>query len=82
MNILVTHNISDPAAFWGTLSSNPPTPEGFKVLMLLAGADHTTAACLWKAPDVDSLRSLVEQTLKSSSHNTYMVVDESRSMGL
>jgi hypothetical protein len=82
MNILVNHQISDPDAYWGTLSANPPVPEGFKVVMLMAGANPSAAACLWSAPDVDSLKALVDKTLGHASTNTYMAVNDTKSFGL
>jgi len=82
MNILVNHQISDPEAYWGALSANPAVPEGFKVIMLMAGADPSAAACLWKAPDVSSLRTLVDSTLGHSSTNTYMIINDTKSFGL
>ena len=82
MNILVNHNISDPDAFWGIITSNPPMPEGFKVAALMAGTDRSSAACLWTAPDAGSLKALVDKTMGNSSTNTYMVIDDSRSFGL
>jgi hypothetical protein len=82
MNILVNHQISDPEAYWGALGANPAIPEGFKVMMLMAGSDPATAACLWSAPDVDSLKSLVDGTLGQSSSNSYMVIDNTKSFGI
>jgi hypothetical protein len=82
MNILVNHKISDPEAYWGAISANPTIPEGFKVVMLMAGADPSAAACLWHAPDVSSLKELVDTTLGRASSNTYMVIDNTKSFGL
>jgi hypothetical protein len=82
MNILVNHQISDPAAYWDALGANPAIPDGFKVMMLMAGSDPAAAACLWSAPDVDSLKSLVDGTLGQSSSNSYMVIDNTKSFGI
>ena len=82
MHVLVNHKISDPDTFWGTLSSNPPIPEGFKVLVLMAGTDASSSACLWNAPDVNSLKALVDKTLGDTCVNTYMAVNDSKSFGL
>lgn len=82
MKILVNHKISDPDAFWGTLSADPPMPEGFKVTSLMAGTDPSSAACLWVAPDAGSLKALVDKTLGNASVNTYMVINAEKSFGL
>jgi len=82
MNILVNHQITDPDAFWGVLQSNPPIPDGFKIVSLMAGVDPTASACLWTAPDVDSLKSLVGASVGHASNNTYMVIDDAKSFGL
>jgi hypothetical protein len=82
MKILVNHQISDPDAYWDALSANPPVPEGFKVEMLMAGADPSTAACLWTAPDVNSLKALVEKTLGHASSNNYMAINDTKSFGV
>ncbi len=82
MNILVNHQISDPDAYWDALAANPSVPQGFKVVILMAGADPSTAACLWKAPDIDSLKALVDETLGHASRNSYMVINDAKSFGL
>jgi len=82
MNILVNHQISDPDAYWGALSANPPVPEGFKVVSFMAGTDPAASACLWSAPDVDSLKALVDKTVGHASSNSYMAINDSKSFGL
>ena len=82
MNILVNHQISDPAGYWGALNANPAVPEGFKVLTFMASTDPASSACLWSAPDVDSLKALVDKTVGHASKNSYMVIDNSKSFGL
>ncbi len=82
MNILVSHKITDPDAYWGALSANPPVPEGFKVLIFMAGDDPSASACLWSAPDVSSLSALVDKTVGHASSNNYMVINDAKSFGL
>ncbi|MGZ3750049.1 MAG: hypothetical protein ACXVB0_06810 [Mucilaginibacter sp.] len=82
MHILVNHKISDPQAYWSILQANPAMPEGYKVLTMMAGADPSSAACLWAAPDVDSLKTLVDGTLGHTSTNTYMAINDQNSFGL
>lgn len=82
MNILVNHQISNPEAYWGALNANPQVPEGFKLVTFMAGADPGSSACLWSAPDVNSLKALVDKTVGHATNNTYMVIDDSKSFGL
>ena len=82
MNILVNHQITDPDAFWGVLNASPALPEGYKVVSFMAGANPAAAACLWTAPDADSLKALVDKTVGHASTNTYMAIDDAKSFGL
>jgi hypothetical protein len=82
MNILVNHTITNPDAYWGALGANPAVPEGFKVLIFMAGDDPSASACLWSAPDVSALSTLVEKTVGHASTNSYMVINDTKSFGL
>ena len=82
MNILVNHQISDSDAYWAALNANPPIPEGFKLVTFMAGDTPAASACLWTAPDVDSLKALVDKTVGHASHNTFMAINDSKSFGL
>ena len=82
MKILVNHQITDPDAYWGVLNANPTIPDGFKILTFMAGTDPATSACLWAAPDVASLKSLINKTIGNFSTNSYMVIDDAKSFGL
>ncbi|MBV8389234.1 MAG: hypothetical protein JO080_05485 [Mucilaginibacter sp.] len=82
MHVLVNHQISNPEAFWSLVKIEPALPEGFKVHSLLAGADPTQAACIWTAPNVDSLRPLLDGMLIGLCTNTYMQINDENSFGL
>jgi hypothetical protein len=82
MHVLVNHSISNPEAFWSLVKTEPVLPEGFKVLSLMAGTDPSTAACLWKAPNADSLRPMLDGLLIGLCTNTYMQINDENSFGL
>jgi hypothetical protein len=82
MHVLVNHQISNPEAFWSLVKTQPEFPEGFKVDSLMAGTNPTEGVCLWTAPNVDSLRTMLDGMLIGLCTNTYMQIDEERSFGL
>jgi hypothetical protein len=82
MHVLVNHAISDPEGFWSLVKTNQPMPEGFTVQSLMAGTDPSTAACIWSAPDADSLKTMVDGLLSGLSKNTYMPINDENSFGL
>jgi len=82
MFIIVNHNIRDAGRFWGDLRAAGAPPEGTKVHQMLPSADGASAVCLWEADGVDTVRSLVEKTVGSSSSNTFFAVDAANAMGL
>jgi len=82
MFIIVNHTIRDAGRFWGDLRAAGAPPEGTKVHQMLPSADGASAVCLWEADGVDTVRSLVEKTVGSSSSNTFFAVDASNAMGL
>jgi hypothetical protein len=82
MHVLVNHQISNPEAFWSLVKTEPAMPEGFKVHSLMAGADPSAAACIWTAPNVDSLRTMLDGMLIGLCTNTYMQINDENSFGL
>jgi hypothetical protein len=82
MHVLVNHQISNPEAFWSLVKTEPPLPEGFKVHSLIAGTNPTEAVCLWTAPNVDSLRTMLDGMLTGLCTNTYMQINDENSYGL
>jgi len=82
MHVLVNHSISNPEAFWSLVKTEPALPEGFKVHSLIAGADPSMAVCFWSAPDVNSLRTMLDGMLTGLCINTYMQVNDENSFGL
>ncbi len=82
MYVVVNHAITNPENFWSVLSSNPAMPEGFKVHAVLPGADSSKAVCIWQAPDLASLQQLVTSAVGLYSENSFMEVNENKSIGL
>jgi len=81
MHVLVNHQISNPEAFWSLVKTEPPLPEGFKVHSLIAGTNPTEAVCLWTAPNVDSLRTMLDGMLTGLCTNAYMQINDQNSFG-
>jgi hypothetical protein len=82
MHLLVHHQISKPDEFLAIVQSGGKFPEGFEVLAFLPDVSHQNATCIWEAPDVNSLRSLVEPVLKNTCVNTYQQIDDNLAMWL
>ena len=82
MHVLVNHSISNPEAFWSLVKTDPAMPEGFKVQSLMAGTDPSKAVCLWSAPDVNSLQTMLDGMLIGLCTNTYMAINDENSFGL
>ncbi|HVZ98379.1 MAG TPA: hypothetical protein VG847_15965 [Chitinophagaceae bacterium] len=82
MYIVVVHHISHPEKFWDILSANPSMPEGFGVKAVLPNTDGSKAVCIWQAPDIASLKKLVNDTVGDYSSNSFMEVDGSKAFGL
>jgi|GEM_PF-464130 len=82
MHVLVNHQISNPEAFWSLVKTEPDLPEGFKVESLMAGINPAEAVCFWTAPNVDSLRTMLDGMLIGLCTNTYMQINDENSFGL
>ena len=73
MYVLVQHDISRPADFWGPAES-AQLPAGLKIHHTFANKDGTRAACLWEADSVESVRSFIENAVGRVSRNEYFQV--------
>ena len=82
MYALVQHQINKPEKFLSIVQSGVKLPEGFELLAFLPEVSHTSATCIWEAPDTDSIRNLIEPMLGDTSLNSYQEIDESISLGL
>ncbi|MGA2760781.1 MAG: hypothetical protein ABSF08_10735 [Candidatus Cybelea sp.] len=83
MFISVIHRISDPDAFSATAASAmKDIPADLKLHQALTGGDRSTAICLWEAPNVDSVRNVLERLFGQVCKNEYISLDASNSMGL
>jgi hypothetical protein len=66
MYVGVIHTITDKAA-WDEVcrSTDPasvPYPEGFELLSAGTSEDLARAICLWRAPNADTLRAMLDET--------------------
>jgi hypothetical protein len=82
MYALVHHQVSKPEEFLAIVQSGATFPEGFKVIAFLPSASHSTATCIWEAPDLTALENLIEPILGATCVNTYVQVDEGIAVGL
>ena len=78
MHVIVTHQISDPAAFW---SIGPP-PAGVQGRQVLPSRDGTAAVCLFEAASIEAVQDYLEPLTRNASRNVYFEVDAERAMGL
>ena len=66
MYVGVIHTITDKGA-WDTVirSTDPasdPYPEGFQLLSAGTSDDLARTICLWRAPSVDALQAMLDET--------------------
>src|SRR4051812_42768760 len=76
MHVGVIHRISDPKAFEKAEQAalDAGLPEGMKLPVHAATADHTTGLCIWEGPSVDAIRDVVESVVGEYSQNEYFEV--------
>jgi hypothetical protein len=79
--VSVIHRIAEPEAFWGQVESTP-IPEGIRLHSALPNQEGNKAVCLWEGDSLDSVRTLVEETVGQVSDNEYFEVDPARAQGL
>jgi hypothetical protein len=81
MYVGVIHTITDKGA-WDEVcrSTDPasaPSPEGIQLLSAGTSDDLTRAVCLWRAPSVDALQAMLDQTYGEMAVNDcFRVPDE------
>ena len=81
MYVSVIHRIAEPETFWGEVDSTD-IPEGISLLSALPNQEGDKAVCLWEANSLESVRTLVEETVGEVSDNEYFEVDSARAQGL
>lgn len=84
MHIAVEHRITDAEKFFSmdageVAGGGPPGVQG---LQFFPSKDQSTAACLWEADSVDTLRGYLDPATAGVSENTYFEVDSERAVGL
>lgn len=83
MFIVIQHQITDSKNF--TEVGNQmlkQLPNNVKALQFLPSTDNNRAICLWEAPTIEVLRSLVEPKLAKFARNDYYQVNERDALGL
>jgi hypothetical protein len=84
MHIAVEHRITDAEKFFSmdageVAGGGPPGVQG---LQFFPAKDESTAACLWEADSVDTLRDYLDPATAGVSENRYFEVDSERAVGL
>ena len=83
MFIVVEHHISNQAKFWEAISESAnKLSDGLKVHSVLPSIEGNEAVCIWEASDLNSIKSLVENTVGDYSTNNYFPVNSSNAVGL
>lgn len=73
MYVLVQHDISEPAGFWGKADSMQP-PAGTTLHHTFAAADGSRAVCVWESDSVDSVRDYLDGAVGRMARNEYFQV--------
>jgi hypothetical protein len=81
MYVGVIHTITDKAAWDEVVRSTDPAkdpfPEGFQLLSAGTSDDLARAVCLWRAPNVDALQAMLDETYGEMAVNDcFSVPDE------
>ena len=82
MYIVVEHEITNPAAFFGVAEKVAAAPPGYTALQFCPSVSKDRAVCLWEAKSVDALKGFLDPLIGTSSINTYYAVDSTIAMGL
>jgi hypothetical protein len=81
MYVGVIHTVTDKAAWDEMIRSTDPAsspyPEGFELLSAGTSADLARAVCLWRAPDADALKAMLDEAYGEMAVNDcFPVPDE------
>ncbi|WP_037606792.1 hypothetical protein [Streptacidiphilus rugosus] len=83
MLIGVTHTISDPEKFFaGAQELLGDLPKGLACHQVFPAVDGTHAHCLWEAPSVDEVRSLIDPATTGIAENDYFEINTESAIGL
>jgi len=78
MFVQVVHNITDKN-LWAQGAADfekRQLPDEFTVHCSATSADHTKAFCLWEAPSIEALSSILDGATAGAAQNTYYGIDE------
>jgi hypothetical protein len=83
MYVVAVHSITDPGRFFPAAQAGmQDMPEGLRVHSMAPSAEGSKAVCIWEADSVESVRSLVDETVGDSSTNEFFEVDSGNAIGL
>jgi hypothetical protein len=84
MHVVALHRITDPDGFFSMNAEEVAGggPPGVRGRQFFPSTDRSSAACLWEADSIDSLRNYLDPATEGVSENTYFEVDTERAMGL
>jgi len=81
MHLGVVHTIRDRAAWDSVVNvESVELPPGFALLGSVTQEDVSRAICIWDAPSVDALQSMLDEMLGAASVNDCFVADPARSV--
>jgi hypothetical protein len=73
MYVLVQHDISRPADFWGP-ADGMQLPPGLQLHHTFSNKDGSRAVCLWEGDSIETVRSFIENAVGRVSRNEYFQV--------
>ncbi len=80
MYVGVIHTITDKGAWDEACRNTDPAraayPEGIQLLSAGTSDDLTRAVCLWRAPSVDALQAMLDQTYGEMAVNDCFLVPD------
>ena len=85
MFILVSHTISMPAEFWGSVKKYlPHLPEnGVKrVVSIFPNENMDQCTCIWEAESIETLDGFLKNTIGKISRYHFYQVNEANAIGL
>jgi hypothetical protein len=81
VHIVAIHQISDSEKFWSAVQQ-APIPEGTTLHLSLPNQDGTRAVCHWESDSVNTVKSLVDDTVGAYSTNEFYEVQTDNALGL
>jgi len=83
MFIIAQHEIRDPERYFAAAEAGmQDLPAGVQLHSMLPSRDGSRATCLWESDSLDSVTTLVEDTIGDVSTNEFYEVDAKSAIGL